>query len=178
MKFLGEKGFADILLKGTTQNVIDLTKVDAEKFMQYVKAVRKIGVNDPLIDPSEFQLLKIYRRTGVKTNVYTKDGKFVDSVNEVVILRKGKPDVPGKEGFGWEHIKSGQHDEDIQKAFKLSDDNGAVKDFIQTALEKGSKNSKDEFLIDYPDPNTGHTLRIVLSRNPESYGSIQTAYPI
>ncbi|MBI2142549.1 hypothetical protein HYU15_03625, partial [Candidatus Woesearchaeota archaeon] len=171
VKFLGEKGFADILLKGTTQNVIDLNKVDAEKFMQYVKGVRKLGVNDPLANIGEHQLLKMYKASSVTTKV---GGQTIDGV---AVLKKGYHDFAKDQGFGWEHIKAGQHDIHIRDAFKLPDTDASVKQLIGEALEKGIKNPSNPFEIIYNVPGGKKSLRVKLRNAVDNLGSITTAYP-
>ncbi len=176
VKFLGEKGFADILLKGTTQNVIDLTKVDAEKFMQYIKAVRKIGVKDPLAEIGEHQLLKMYKTSSVTTKVGDQ------TVDGIAVLKKGYHDFVKDQGFGWDHIKAGKHDLQIQQALGLSDADKAVRDVIGEVIETGNVKhfSGDSYEITKKvvRGQKSHEITVIISDRQGSVGSIQTAHPI
>ncbi|MEA2000133.1 MAG: hypothetical protein U9N61_12530 [Euryarchaeota archaeon] len=64
------------------------------------------------------------------------------------------------------------HADDIEEAFKLANNDKAVKDLIAEGLEKGGKVG-DSIIWDVPDSE--YKLKIVLS--PDYLGSITTSHP-
>jgi hypothetical protein len=172
----------EIVSEGVGRGVIDVGRVNPEKLAVYVRGTRKIGVADPLDDIGRHQLLRMMKSPHVTTKV-VDGGKPVEVIDRVAVLKKGehyfdKPEQRWK-GFGWEHISLPRdelqsHADDIEEAFKLANNDKAVKDFIAEGLEKGGKVG-DNIIWDVPDNE--YKLKIVVSDRPSSIGSITSAYP-
>lgn len=155
--------------KGIENNVIDITKVNPEKLAKYINAVRKLDstIGDPMEDIGKHQLMKMMKATGVSTKVGS------EAIDGVSVLKRGSQ----AEGWGWEHITKQSHHNQIQEAFGLADNDRAVKELIGEAVEKGFKNPSDEFEIIYNVPGKQKSLRVILSSDAQSIGSITSAYP-
>jgi hypothetical protein len=161
-------------------------KVSPEKLAVYVRGTGKIGVADPLDDAvGKQQLLRMMKSPHVTTEIVGAGGKPVETIGRVAVLKKGEhyfdETVQKWKGFGWEHISRSRgelqsHADDIKEAFKLADDDKAVKDFIAEGLEKGYVNPDSPIEIIYEPKGFRNKLQIVLS--PYYLGSITTAHPV
>jgi len=172
----------EIISKGVGRGVIDADKVNPEKLAVYVRGTGKIGVADPLDGAvGKQQLLRMMKSPHVTTEIVDDGGKTVETIDRVAVLKKGEHRFDETEqrwkGFGWEHISRSRgsdasHADQIKKAFKLANNDKAVKDFIAEGLEKGGKVG-DNIIWDVPDNE--YKLKIVLGST--SPGSITTANP-
>lgn len=185
VKLLGDKKLVDAavdITKGVDKTAISQVVSDVteyEKLLEYAKAVKKVDptIVNPLGDIGQHQLLKVYKSSLVSTKV---GGNTID---RMAILKKGYHDSAADKGFGWEHIKAGNHDVQIQQALGLSDADKAVKDVIAEVIETGeiTKNIPggqiwiEKLVVKGEEQNK---IRVVVSDVPGSVGSIQTAHPI
>ncbi|MEA2000173.1 MAG: hypothetical protein U9N61_12740, partial [Euryarchaeota archaeon] len=162
----------EIVSKGVGKEVIDVDKVNPEKLAVYVRGTGKIGVADPLDDIGGHQLLRMMKSPHVTTKVVDSGGKAVGVIDRVAVLKKGG----ASENWGWKHIVDRDHHNQIKEAFKLADNDKAVKDFIAEGLEKGYMNPDDPIELIWDTTNPDHKLSIILSDS--SPGSLTTAYPL
>jgi len=166
----------EIVSKGVGREVVDISKVSPEKLAQYVRGVRMLTppIDDPLEDIGKHQLLKMMKSPHVTTKIVDDEGKVVEVIDRVAVLKKGEHIGPNQ-GWGWEHIVGEGHHNQIKNAFNLLDNDKAVKDFIAEGLEKGYKNPENPLEIIYEPEGFAKKLKIVLS--PDYLGSITTSHP-
>ncbi|MEA1998379.1 MAG: hypothetical protein U9N61_03515, partial [Euryarchaeota archaeon] len=144
-------------------------------------------VADPLDDAiGKQQLLRMMKSPHVTTEIVDDGGKMVEVIDRVAVLKRGEHYFDKTEqrwkGFGWEHISRSRgsdasHADQIKKAFKLANNDKAVKDIIAEGLEKGYVNPDSSIEIIYEPEGFLNKLQIVLSNRPSSIGSITSAYP-
>jgi len=101
-------------------------------------------IDDPLEDIGKHQLLKMMKSPHVTTKIVDDEGKVVEVIDRVAVLKKGEHIGPNQ-GWSWEHIVGEGHHNQIKNAFNLLDNDKAVKDFIAEGLEKGYKDPNDPF---------------------------------
>jgi hypothetical protein len=167
-----------ITSKGIKRNVLDINKENPEKLAQYIRGVKKIDIAyDPLEDTSKQQLLKIMKNPHGPTQI-VDNGKVLESIDEVAVLKKGSE----AELWGWEHMVGRNHNNEIQAALGLSNNDAAVKEVMSEVIEYGTPNRISGEAIEVTKTVTrdgkSHDILVVISDRPVNVGSIQDGYPI
>lgn len=162
--------------KGVSKRVVKADLWVTNKLGDYMYAVKKIGVNDPMELTTKHRLLRFGKTSdsSIKTVITKESGEVVGEIQGVAILKKGEHIGPNQ-GWGWEHIVGEGHNNQIKNAFGLADNDEAVKDFIVEGIERGKKDIEDPLIILYQPEGSTKKLRITLSESAP--GSIQTARP-
>ncbi|HIH09980.1 MAG TPA: hypothetical protein HA254_04915 [Candidatus Diapherotrites archaeon] len=171
---------AEIEGKGISRGTIETSDEMMYRLADYTKAVRKLGVNDPLEDIGIHQLKKMYRASGSGTVTFVGN----EPIKNVGIIKKGEhyfDQVKNEwKGFGHEHFIGARQPfstsriEDVKNVFKLKTDDEAF-DLIGEAFEKGSKSIEDPNTIIYTKTIAGKdkTIRLIT----DGKGSLTTVVP-
>ena len=102
------------------------------------------------------------------TDTVFKDGT---KVAKTAVLREGT-DI-----WGWKHILFENHNNQIKTAFKLADNDAAVKDLIAEGLLNGVKVSDDTIVYEKLVGGELKKIFIVIGKDLDKFGAIITAYP-